>query len=224
MPMIRVARVRRGESTSRAMPKSVSSAGGAPPGPGGRGGVQQDVLRLDVAVHDARGVRGGQRVRHVGGDRDGGLGQQPAFAFQAGAQVGAAHQVHHQREVGAVHDEVADADDVRVVQGEQRGALLDEAADEVLVGGEVLAQQLDGHRALGALAEPHGARRPPPEHLVGGVTAADLPGQDCSDSSDGPSHRLSGRRGAARCPPARVASCWRQSYAGQGAFGVRARR
>lgn len=33
--MIRVARVRRGESTSRAMPKSVRSAGGAPPGPGG---------------------------------------------------------------------------------------------------------------------------------------------------------------------------------------------
>ena len=132
--MILVALVRRGESISLATPKSVSSAGWAPPGPSGPCHVQQDVLRLDVAVHDPGGVRGGQPVGDVRDDRDGGLGREPALAVQAGAQVGAAHQVHDEREVVAVDDQVADADHMRVVEAEQRGALLYEAADQLLVG------------------------------------------------------------------------------------------
>ena len=57
-------------------------------------------------------------------------------------------------------------DHVRVVQAEQRGALLHEAADELLVGGEVLAQQLDGDGPLGSLAQPHRAGAAPPQDLV----------------------------------------------------------
>lgn len=93
--------------------------------------VEQDVLGLDVAVDDPGGVRGGEAVGDVRDDGDGGLGGQPAFAVEPGAQVGAPDQVHDEGEVVAVHHEVADGDDVRVVEPEQRGALLDEPADEL---------------------------------------------------------------------------------------------
>ena len=142
--------------------------------------VEQDVLRLDVAVDDPGGVRGGEPVGDVRDDRDRRLGGEPALPVEPGAQVRAADQVHDEREVVAVDDEVADADHVGVVEAEQGGALLDEAADELLVGGEVLAQQLDGDGPLGPLAQPHRAGAAPPQDLVGGVPAADLPCQDCS--------------------------------------------
>ncbi len=175
--------------------------------------VQQDVLGLDVAVHDPGGVRGGQRVGDVGGDGDRGLGGHPALALQAGAQVGAPYEVHHQRQVVAVDDEVAHADDAGVVQAQQRRTLLHEAADELLVGGEILTQQLDGHGPFGALAQPYRAGTAAPQDLVGGVPAADLPCQDCSDVS-GPrascrglklASKLRGYRGV-QCPGRRQPS------------------
>lgn len=145
--------------------------------------VQQDVLGLDVAVHDPGGVRGGEPVGDIGRDRDGGLRGQPALALQSGAQVGAPYEVHHQRQVVAVDDEVADTDDMRVVQAQQRRPLLYEAADELLVGGEILTQQLDGHGPFGTLAQPYRAGTAAPQDLVSGVPAADLPCQNCSDVS-----------------------------------------
>lgn len=145
--------------------------------------VQQHVFGLDVAVHDPGGVRRGEPVGDIGGDRDGGLRGQPAFALQTGAQVGAAYEVHDQRQVVAVDDEIPDADDMRVVQAQQRRPLLYEAADEFLVGGEILTQQLDGHGPFGTLAQPYRAGTAAPQDLVGGVPAADLPCQDCSDVS-----------------------------------------
>lgn len=142
--------------------------------------VEQDVLRLDVAVDHSGGVCGGEAVGDVGDDRHGGLGGETAFAVETGAQVGAAHQVHDQCQVVAVHHEVADGDDMGMIETEQGGALLDEAADEFLVGRQVLAEQLDGHRALGPLAEPDRAGAAAPQDLVCGVPAADIPCQDCS--------------------------------------------
>ncbi|GAA3060920.1 hypothetical protein GCM10020000_50040 [Streptomyces olivoverticillatus] len=65
-----------------------------------------------------------------------------------------------------------------MVKAEKGRALLHEPADELLVGGEVLAQELDGDGPLGALAEPHRAGTAAAEDLVGGVPAADLPCQD----------------------------------------------
>ncbi len=67
-----------------------------------------------------------------------------------------------------------------VVESEQGGALLHEAAHELLVGREVLTEQLDGDRALGPFAEPYRAGAAAPQDLVGRVPAADIPCQDCS--------------------------------------------
>ncbi|GAA3004381.1 hypothetical protein GCM10020229_15370 [Kitasatospora albolonga] len=152
----------------------------------GRGGqVQQHVLRLDVAVDDPGGVRGGQAVGHVGDHRDGDGRGQRALALQPGAQVGALDQLHHQGEVVAVHHHVADLDHVGVVEAGQRGALLDEAADQHLIGCQVLAQQLDCHRSVRALTEPHGPGGPPADHLLDGVPAADLACQCCCSVGGG---------------------------------------
>ncbi len=142
--------------------------------------VEEDVLRLDVPVDHSGLVGGGQPVGDVRDDRGGGLGGETALAVQAGAQVGAAYEGHDQGEVVAVHDEVPDGDHLGVVESEQGGALLYEAAHELLVGREVLTEQLDGDRALGPFAEPHRAGAAAPQDLVGRVPAADIPCQDCS--------------------------------------------
>ncbi len=142
--------------------------------------VEEDVLRLDVTVDDAGRVGRGESVRDVGDDRDRGLRGEPAFPVEAGAQIRAPDQVHDEGEVVAVDHEVPYGHDVRVLQAEQGRALLHEAADEFLVGREVLAQQLDGDGPLGTLTQPHRAGAAPPQDLVGGVPAADLPCQDCS--------------------------------------------
>ncbi len=142
--------------------------------------VEQDVLGLDVAVHDPGGVRGGQAVGDVGDDRHRGLGRQAPLPFEAGAQIRTADQVHDQGEVVAVDHQVAHGDDVGVLQSEQGGALLHEAGDQLLVGRQVLPQQLDRDGSLGTLTQPHRAGTAPTEDLVGGVPAADLPCQGCS--------------------------------------------
>ncbi len=125
-------------------------------------------------------VRGGQPVGDVRDDRDGGLGGEAALAVQAGAQIGAADEGHDEGQVVAVHDEVPHGDDVRVVEPEQGGALLYEAAHELLVGREVLTEQLDGDRALGPVTEPYRSGAAAPQDLVGRVPAADIPCHDCS--------------------------------------------
>lgn len=142
--------------------------------------VQEDVLRLHVAVHDPGGVRGGEPVRDVRDDGDRGLGGQAPLTVEPGAQVGAPYEVHDQSQVVPVDHQVTDADHARVVEAEQGRALLDEAAHELLVGGQVLTQQLDGDGPLGSLAQPHRAGAAASQDLVRGVPAADLPCQDCS--------------------------------------------
>lgn len=125
-------------------------------------------------------MRRRESVRDVGHDGDGCLGREPPLPVEPGPQIRTADEVHDQGEVVAVDHEVAYGDDVRVVEAQQGRPLLHETAHELLVGREVLAQQLDGDGALGPLAEPHRAGAAPPQNLVGGVPAADLPYQDCS--------------------------------------------
>ena len=70
--------------------------------------ADQHVLRLDVAVHDARPVRGGQPGQHrlEHGER---LGDgQPAAGGEQVAQRAAAHQLHDQEHQALVAALVAD--------------------------------------------------------------------------------------------------------------------
>ena len=111
-------------------------------------GPDQDVGRLDVAVHHTTGVRVAER----GGDLVGDLGGLHAVDVAVGAQdVGkrAALHVLHGHEVGVgVLAPVVHGDDVGVGEVRSGLSLAAEALDEVRVGGELGEQHLDGHQAI----------------------------------------------------------------------------
>ena len=111
-------------------------------------GADQDVGRLDVAVHEPGLVGEVERGGHLAGDLRRLLGGDPAVGAQ---DVGerAAVDVLHGDEVGAgVLAPVVDADDVRVAEVGRRLRLAPEALDEVGVDGELGEQHLDGDLAV----------------------------------------------------------------------------
>lgn len=122
--------------------------------------VEQDVVRLEVAVHDAAAVRGRERLGDLRQQRGRlGRGQRPPFV-QVVAQAAALDEVHDQAERRADGDEVADPDDVRVAQHQQDRALRHEPVDRLGLGHEVFAQQLDRDLLVAdqGAGPPHGAR------------------------------------------------------------------
>ncbi len=150
----------------------------------GQGG-QQHVGGLQVAVHDAVGVAGGQRVGDLRHQQRAGDRRQRAGLAQVAVQVGAVDQVHHQGEQLALDDQVAGAHDVGVGEAQQDGALAEETHHHVRVGGEFLAQDLHRDRLAGLQARhggvlahpaaPDRAGRSASEALLEQVLAADRP-------------------------------------------------
>ena len=104
---------------------------------------QQDVGRLDVAVHQAFRVRGVERVGHLGEHVDRPLRRQRAAPQQRG-EVDALDQPHVQEQASADLAVVVDRDDVRLGQlrGERR--LPPEPAAVLGIGRELLLEPLDG--------------------------------------------------------------------------------
>jgi len=71
--------------------------------------------------------------------------QKSALLVEEGFEVGAVHELHDD-EIGAIlgiDPGVVDRDDVRVVEGGRAACLLSEARDELGIGGERAAQELD---------------------------------------------------------------------------------
>ncbi len=111
-------------------------------------GGQQDVLRLDVAVHDAGRVRGGQAVEHAGHDVQRRRRGEPAAFAEHLLERAPGHVFHGQvqkRPVGAL---VEDRDHVLVRQPRDRLGLADEPADELLVPGQLGVHDLERHLAV----------------------------------------------------------------------------
>ncbi len=116
--------------------------------------VDQDVLRLQVAVDDPLAVGEAGGVEDLPGEVDRVLGPHPALdqVLQRGAV-----DVLHGDEVGVAEDTaVEDPDHVRVLEPGRRLRLALEALDELLVLREAVVQDLDRHVAveLGVLREP----------------------------------------------------------------------
>ena len=108
--------------------------------------AEQHVGRLDVAVHEAGGVRGVQRGADLDRDRSDAGGRQPALAREQRLQVGPVHVAHHEVEVARLLAGLVDRDHVRVVDRRGHARLALEALAEAGVGGAVRDDQLDGHR------------------------------------------------------------------------------
>lgn len=119
---------------------------------------QQQVLRLEIAVHHARRVQG----RQAGGDAQGkgaGLGHRQPSALEANAQILAVEPGHDQegQAVGGAVIDVADHRGV-VEAGEQAGL-----APESRAGGAVVdVEELEGDRGAGEIV----ARLPDGAHAA----------------------------------------------------------
>ena len=108
-------------------------------------GVEQHVVGLDVAVHHVVLVRGGQRVEDGGHRGQRRARRQGPARVEPVAQRSPGDEVHDDRQLLALDDEVAEADDVGMPQGLQDGTLLDEPPHQVAVGGVLRVEELGGH-------------------------------------------------------------------------------
>ena len=123
-----------------AMPKSTRYAKSS--------GREQDVLRLDVAVDQAVGVRGVQSSRHLRDDRRRSSRLQRPVGPQLVLQAGALDQTHVDVERSVDVAEVVHRDDVRFLQPRRYPRLAPKAFLVARIRGHLRAQQFDGHRAL----------------------------------------------------------------------------
>ncbi len=132
---------------------------------------QENVCRLEVAMHDAMRVSGGESV----GDRCGNLRRfsprQP-FAPKPVGQRFAAQQFHHRERDTVLGSEVMNGQDIRMREGSDRFRLLLEAAKRFRIMGDALRDDLDGHltaqaRVACAIDLAHPTRAERRDDLVG---------------------------------------------------------
>ena len=105
--------------------------------------AQDDVLRLHVAVDDARVVGDGQRVEHRQDDVERGPGRQRTLGVEDLAQGLPGDVLHGEEHVPVVLALVVDRDHPGVRQAGRRAGLTVEAGPEGLVLGEVRAHDLE---------------------------------------------------------------------------------
>jgi hypothetical protein len=110
---------------------------------------QEHVVALEIAVHDARVVRGMQRRRDLRADPDRAAHRQATDAIDLVGQQRALEVLEHDVRhviVGEAH--VRALDDVRVTERAGRTCLVHESLDDVGVGRELGMQDLDRDTAL----------------------------------------------------------------------------
>jgi hypothetical protein len=118
----------------------------APSDPGPRRPVRrpfdQHVLGFEVAMDDSRGVHRGQ----TGGDAGHDLSGLPLRAGHRhrSAEVAVLDEIHHDRQLVALGDQITDPDDVRVVDALEQPALLQEPLDQVGIASEVVPEHFHG--------------------------------------------------------------------------------
>jgi len=109
--------------------------------------VEQDILRLDVAVQDAFVMGELERLTNLRHQHHGLLRGEPARLHRL-AQVHAVNELHQQKEEPARLAEVIDRDDIRVVEPGQNPGLAVEAFGECGIGGQRLRQELERNQAV----------------------------------------------------------------------------
>ena len=131
--------------------------------------VEEDVRRLDVAVHDALAVRRGERGRDLlaRGER---LRRRQRPALERLPQAPAAQVAHHEVRAVRLSPVVVERDDVRVLDPRHELRLGLEAADELRVVGQRRADDLDRDLAPDVrldrpVDDPEGAFADPLEQL-----------------------------------------------------------
>jgi hypothetical protein len=155
---------------------------------------EEDVARLHVTVLKATGVRGRQRVEHVGADPGGVLHRHRAVRLHRLAEGAAAQQLHDDPGPVVLHDDVMQRHDARVAQLGHRLGLAHGPGDQLgpLLGGQPLGQGelLDRHLAVKHLVP----GQPDPPH----ATAAQRLHQGVAVGESSPGHKGKGNEGSSR--------------------------
>jgi hypothetical protein len=130
-------------SAQRSVPEVEHVHGGDP----ARALGQEDALWLEVAVHDAGGVRLGDRLARLEDVEGGLLDRKPASALDLRAEIHPGGVLHHdvRRAVGELAD-VVHLRDVLALEVRRRAPLADEARNELGVVQAVGAHELNGAR------------------------------------------------------------------------------
>jgi len=81
---------------------------------GGAGSIDQDVVRLQIAMDDTFSVGGGEGLRDLAADRDGTIERQPALAAEDAVQILAIHEGHGDELEAVDFSQVVDAENVLV--------------------------------------------------------------------------------------------------------------
>ena len=112
--------------------------------------IHHDVGGLQIPVHDAGAVRGGECVGHLRRDAQR-FGEPHALARDQLIQRLAIHQLHDDVGLPVLLADFMDGDDVGVVQRRSRFGLLHEARAAVGIGTAHFSQQFDGDETIQAL-------------------------------------------------------------------------
>jgi hypothetical protein len=134
--------------------------------------ADEQVVGLEVAVHDPSRVGGGHAPAGLRDQVGGARQRQPPVAFQQPAQALADQQLHHDVRRPVLGDaEVDGGGDVLVLQPARRRRLPLKSAEDVAALGQVPAQQLDreaapDQRVLGFVDHRHPATRQQANHPV----------------------------------------------------------
>ena len=111
-------------------------------------GHHEDVVRLDVAVHEVIGMRVGECLCDLSCDPQGLADGKMAFLADAILEGTARHVFHDDVMVAIGHADIVDIDDIRMRKTCCRLGFTLEFIDEFLVLLECLMQDLDGHRPV----------------------------------------------------------------------------
>ncbi len=138
--------------------------------------VEQDVRRLDVAVHEPVAVRGVERAAELGDDVRRALGVQVVLRAHERAQVGAVDVAHDDEQDVVDLARVVHRDDVGMLDRGRGLGLRDEALTEIRVVGERRCDHLqrDGSLEPELRRAVHDAHPPAPGQAVDAVVDEDV--------------------------------------------------
>ena len=152
------------------------------------GGVDHDVLGLQVAVDDALVVRGLEAFRRLAEDAQEALGRQLALLLQDRGQVPPVDELHRQELDAVALAEIEDAQDVGVRHAARELDLALEALEDLGVLGDVRPDELQRDVAVQALVvhEVDGAHSAHAEEALDAVPLADLEAGGQNDRGHAP--------------------------------------
>ncbi len=141
------------------------------------GDIDEHVCGFEVTVNDAGCVYDGQCTQHMADQPDRRRCRQHSSFSQIHPQVHAVDEVHDDREGVSFDDEIADGDEMRIVEAEQHRPFLHESGDHFRVVGEFTAQHLHGYRTVAVHGRPTPdlAERTPSDRFVQHIAGTQFP-------------------------------------------------